>query len=299
MDALDRPAFENVVPETIRVAHDFELGMKILGARIVESYVRDFGRTSVVVLTHNRRKLTVSFFQGQIAQITERGNADLRITTLEEIIDLLGLNWASGNRPTPSTIIGRLLRALGLTQGSDFIVRGDYANGERRCTYVSIRGRAAEEMIAPHAELINRVTVVAGYPFGAYQANLDGAFPFMVISNGWETHRVVQRLRAEKNEESGVTAVLAQQALEAVKAQFKDYLDEGLKGPELIRDWEAPSGRVVDWVISWDEDAPYEWTLHAGTGEGTVSQALIGTAVWPAELYAEPYTASVLSLSIA
>jgi hypothetical protein len=90
-----------------------------------------------------------------------------------------------------------------------------------------------------------------------------------------------------------ITKAHAEAMLTLVKAQFADYLAEGQEGPKLVRDWEAPSGRVMDWAISWDEDAPYEWTLHADTGTGTAGWALNEVQ---SVVFAEPYTEYVLGL---
>jgi heme-degrading monooxygenase HmoA len=97
-----------------------------------------------------------------------------------------------------------------------------------------------------------------------------------------------------------ISKTAAQLALAAVRSHFAQYLEHGEQGPRLVRNWEAPSGRIVDVVIAWDdEDAPYEWTLASVYGEGTVAQTLNGRpdAGWPVNVWAEPYTATVLSLS--
>lgn len=74
-------------------------------------------------------------------------------------------------RPTaksPSTAIARVLRDLGLKQGADFRVRGQYANGERTGTYVAVMTKEADQVVADHADQIEEAV------------QLDGGFTFRV-----------------------------------------------------------------------------------------------------------------------
>ncbi|MFB0617261.1 hypothetical protein [Streptomyces sp. AGS-58] len=66
-----------------------------------------------------------------------------------------------------SAAIARVLRSLGLTQGKgcDFRVTGDYRNGERIGTFVAVLTRHADEVIAEHADEIERLSEEAGWPF--------------------------------------------------------------------------------------------------------------------------------------
>lgn len=54
----------------------------------------------------------------------------------------------------PSTIIARILRQLGLKQGHDFRVRGEYrgrgADRERIGTYVAALTKEADQAVADH-----------------------------------------------------------------------------------------------------------------------------------------------------
>lgn len=71
--------------------------------------------------------------------------------------------------PTPTNTIARTLKAFGLIQGKDFIVRGHYsrAGGERMRigTDALIRSQAAEQIVADHANAIEQVSAEVGHPF--------------------------------------------------------------------------------------------------------------------------------------
>lgn len=63
---------------------------------------------------------------------------------------------------TPSVAIARTLRELGLKQGEDFRIKGQYrgrgAERERVATYVAVLTPKAEQIISDHADHIERVT---------------------------------------------------------------------------------------------------------------------------------------------
>ena len=72
------------------------------------------------------------------------------------------------NRPaakSPSTAVARTLRDLGLQQGTDFQVKGDYARGERFGTRVALIGRNATQVVLDHADDIESMTSAEGFPF--------------------------------------------------------------------------------------------------------------------------------------
>lgn len=69
---------------------------------------------------------------------------------------------------TPTVAIARVLRDLGLKQGSDFRVRGEYRNGERVGTYVAALSAKADQVIADNADQIE------------YRVQQDGGFAFRV-----------------------------------------------------------------------------------------------------------------------
>ena len=59
---------------------------------------------------------------------------------------------------TPAVAIGRVLRALGLKQGTDFSVTGRYCGGERIATVVTKISKRADEVIAANADWIETAT---------------------------------------------------------------------------------------------------------------------------------------------
>jgi hypothetical protein len=66
---------------------------------------------------------------------------------------------------TPGVAIARVLRGLGLKQGLDFGVRGEWKNGERVGTRVAVFGRPANQLVADNANVIEQQTGDAGFPF--------------------------------------------------------------------------------------------------------------------------------------
>ena len=71
---------------------------------------------------------------------------------------------------TPTVAIARVLRNLGLKQGEDFRVKGEYAgrgrDRERIGTYVVIYSRAGEQLVADNADAIEAATLEdGGYSF--------------------------------------------------------------------------------------------------------------------------------------
>lgn len=70
---------------------------------------------------------------------------------------------------TPTVAIARVLRGLGLKQGTDFRVKGQYrgtgANRERIGTYVAVSTAHADQLIADHADQIEELSAASGCPF--------------------------------------------------------------------------------------------------------------------------------------
>lgn len=65
----------------------------------------------------------------------------------------------------PSVAIARVLRDLGLKQGYDFRVVGDYRRGERYATRIKMYSRRADTVIRDHADEIEEATAQTGFPF--------------------------------------------------------------------------------------------------------------------------------------
>ncbi len=66
---------------------------------------------------------------------------------------------------TPTVAIARVLRGLGLKQGSDFTVKGEYKCGQRTSTYVLVTGVNARQVAANNADLIEQLSAEAGFTF--------------------------------------------------------------------------------------------------------------------------------------
>lgn len=70
---------------------------------------------------------------------------------------------------TPTVAIARILRGLGLKQGHDFRVRGQYqgrgADRERIGTYVVVLSKQADQTVADRADEIERLSADAGHSF--------------------------------------------------------------------------------------------------------------------------------------
>jgi hypothetical protein len=66
---------------------------------------------------------------------------------------------------TPGVAIARVLRGLGLKQGTDFSVKGEYKNGERVCTRVAVFGGPANQIVADNANLVEQQAGDAGFHF--------------------------------------------------------------------------------------------------------------------------------------
>ncbi|MFE7214578.1 hypothetical protein ACFU93_32480 [Streptomyces sp. NPDC057611] len=86
---------------------------------------------------------------------------------------------------SPTVAIARVLRDLGLTQGRgcDFRVTGDYRNGERIGTYVLSLTRHADEVIAEHADEIERLSDETGWAFRVSVRYPNGARPMVTVAN--------------------------------------------------------------------------------------------------------------------
>jgi hypothetical protein len=89
-----------------------------------------------------------------------------------------------------------------------------------------------------------------------------------------------------------ISRELAETALDAIKVQFANYIEEGY-GPKLVEAW-TESGH---WAICWEEGV-YEWTILAVHGGHDIQ---FGDEVpeaqdFPSKVFAEPVNACVLGL---
>ncbi|WP_206308744.1 hypothetical protein [Streptomyces sp. A1136] len=84
---------------------------------------------------------------------------------------------------TPTVAIARILRGLGLVQGDDFRVTGDYRNGERIGTFVLALSRHADETIAAHADEIERLADEGPFAFRVSVRYPSGDRPMTGVAN--------------------------------------------------------------------------------------------------------------------
>lgn len=84
---------------------------------------------------------------------------------------------------TPTVAIARILRGLGLVQGDDFRVTGDYRNGERIGTFVLALSRHADETIAAHADEIERLANEGPFAFRVSVRYPSGDRPMTGVAN--------------------------------------------------------------------------------------------------------------------
>ncbi|WP_327123698.1 hypothetical protein [Streptomyces sp. NBC_01727] len=84
---------------------------------------------------------------------------------------------------TPTVAIARILRGLGLAQGHDFRVTGDYRTGERIGTFVLPLTRHADETIAANADEIERLADEGPYAFRVSVRYPSGDRPMTGVAN--------------------------------------------------------------------------------------------------------------------
>lgn len=87
--------------------------------------------------------------------------------------------------PTPTTVLARVLRDLGLKQGpgKDFRVTGHYSKGERTHTLALLLSPTADRTVAEAADHIERATAQAGYPFYVRVSRPDNASMYCTVAN--------------------------------------------------------------------------------------------------------------------
>lgn len=94
----------------------------------------------------------------------------------------------------PSTAIARVLRGLGLKQGTDFRVRGQYKSGERVGTYVAALTNKADDVIAKRADDIERLAGEMGAHFVVSVNYTDTGRVWTWIANYGERVRETPRM---------------------------------------------------------------------------------------------------------
>ncbi|MFD5570422.1 hypothetical protein [Streptomyces cadmiisoli] len=135
---------------------------------------------------------------------------------------------------TPTVAIARELRRLGLKQGTsgDFTVTGQYRNGERQFTYVTLLSKDAERVVVEHADGIEERTAGGPFPF-TVSVHYVGDLPFVNIHNG--PAKRVRELPASKEvppaTEATDTPAAIQEAQQAEQAPARGELRDGQPGP--------------------------------------------------------------------
>ncbi|MCX4550568.1 MULTISPECIES: hypothetical protein [unclassified Streptomyces] len=84
---------------------------------------------------------------------------------------------------TPTVAIARILRGLGLAQGGDFRVTGDYRNGERIGTFVLTLSHHADETVVANADEIERLAGEGPFPFRVSVRYPSGDRPMTGVAN--------------------------------------------------------------------------------------------------------------------
>lgn len=85
---------------------------------------------------------------------------------------------------------------------------------------------------------------------------------------------------------------LAEKALDAIKVQFANYIEEG-HGPKLVEAWTE----LGHWAVCWEE-GPYEWSILAVHGGHDIDfgDKVPAAEEFPTEVFAEPVNYCVLGL---
>ncbi|MFF2612333.1 hypothetical protein [Kitasatospora sp. NPDC058046] len=142
----------------------------------------------------------------------------------------------------PTVALARVLRTLGLTQGKgrDFRIEGEYRNSERIGTYALLLTRHAHEVVAEHADEIEKLTGEAGFPFRVSVRYFNGKpRPFTNIENRGDRVRETPPAPAEPHEAPAAPA-------EAEPAVQPDP-EVGLTATAIA---ERRQAYALDWSIS-------------------------------------------------
>ncbi|MGW4007924.1 hypothetical protein [Streptomyces sp. NPDC004763] len=149
-----------------------------------------------------------------------------------------------------SAAIARILRGLGLTQGKgrDFRVTGDYRNGERIGTFVVVLTRHADEVIAEHADEIERLSAESGWPFRVSVRYHKGERPMATVANYGGRIREEPPARAEADEPPAMAAE-AETVEPAEAAPVEPERQETDERPAIV-----PA--ALQWLWADDHSAP-------------------------------------------
>lgn len=148
---------------------------------------------------------------------------------------------------TPTVAIARVLRSLGLTQGSDFRVTGDYSNGERTGTYVLVLSGKARDLIAAQADEIERLSAETPFPFHVSLRYLGGPRPVPSVANYGSRVRDTPEAEVE-----AAPAVAAQPAAEPASEAEPTPPPAGTPAGQRFqtareRAWTNQQARALNW----------------------------------------------------
>lgn len=161
------------------------------------------------------------------------------------------------NRPaakTPTVAIARILRDLGLKQGNDFRVRGQYQgtgqNRERIGTYVAALTGAADQVIADHADEIERLASEAGHSFRvSIHFTANGRMWTWVANYGQRTRDTVPAATLGRDDETQAPAEQSRRTVKTIEQR------PGRTGAPVIK---ATLGQPRPAFEQPSTDDPYE-----------------------------------------
>ncbi|MFD5788613.1 hypothetical protein ACFWH1_18570 [Streptomyces sp. NPDC127037] len=176
---------------------------------------------------------------------------------------------------TPTVAIARILRSLGLIQGDDFRVTGDYRNGERLGTFVLALTRNADETIAANADQIERLADEGPFAFRVSVRYPSGDRPMTTVANYGARVREEPPAPADEPEPRPEPQApeMADPAPGPAAADPTPEPEPATPGPTdmLIaanreRDWESRQAKALNWSARQADlmDAAGAASLHFG-----------------------------------
>jgi len=87
-----------------------------------------------------------------------------------------------------------------------------------------------------------------------------------------------------------VTKSMAVRTLKAIETSFASWVQEGY-GPKLLEDWDGH-----DFVIVWEEGAPYDWAFLLDGGTEEEYGFKVPAAKIPSTVWTEPINHCVIGL---
>lgn len=162
---------------------DFVIAMKVLGCKV--KFHISAPTYTVLVVTGPEGEIEVSFYDGLLRRFWVDGHSEKDLAKAQET--LLGRFWQ--NRLTPTVVMTRALKAIGLSNrrdadySKDFSVGGLYRRKERYCTYATFYSKKAEVLVAERAEQLNRIAGLVGIFFVVRVKALADGREYTTMSN--------------------------------------------------------------------------------------------------------------------